>query len=106
MTELPALRLAPGPATARQPAAVTPLQRPRKTTLLLDPALPLTDKQYWSWSHVSEIPAHAQIFLLTDAQLGKVLAYHCFTMDLLAPTFPASSYLKQSQCHCATYCAI
>jgi hypothetical protein len=64
------------PATARQPAAVTHLQRPRKTPLLLDPALPLTDKQYQSWSHTSEIPAHAQISLLTNAQLGKVLAYH------------------------------
>jgi ribA/ribD-fused uncharacterized protein len=75
------------PVPARQPADVTPLQRPRKTPLLLDPALPLTAKQYRSWSHASEIPAHAQISLLTDAQLGKVLAYHRFTMDLPAPFF-------------------
>ena len=87
MTERPVLCLTLLLLSARQPVAVIPLQRPRKAPLFLDPALPLTDKQYLSWRHASEIPAHTQISLLTDAELGKVLAYHRFTMDLPAQFF-------------------
>ena len=70
------------PSSSTRPVVVSPQQAPRKAPMPIDPNVPLVAKQYRSWTHATDIPFHAEINLLTDQQLGKVLTHHHFTMDL------------------------
>eukprot|EP00961_Rhodomonas_salina_P011264 151141-Rhodomonas_salina.1 len=51
---------------------------------------------YRSWTNGAQIPLNAEIDRMSDAQLGRCLAHHNFTLKLPADWYPTGWNVRES----------
>ena len=57
----------------------------------------LTRKDYWGWTLGMHVPAHAELELLSDIQLGRAPVHHQYMLELPAGYFQHSDTANTSQ---------